>query len=110
MNVEWLEKHLAGANVIADTHFKWGTKHLTKVNFVTPIPAPRGRRKKDLAGRPIPKTLSKKQQAFTKHVHKVHSRVENIFGQLGQKIDSLTVPFHEGKQQLDYLVWCRPVE
>ena len=62
MNAEWLEKHLAGANVIADTHFEWSTKHLTKVNFVTPIPAPRGRRKKDLAGRPIPKTLSKKNK------------------------------------------------
>jgi hypothetical protein len=105
MNARWLEKKLAGANVIADTHFEWGTKNLTKVNFVTPIPKPRGRRKRDLGGRPIPKTLTKKEATFTQHVHSVRSRVENVFGRLGQKIDALTVPFREGKKQLDYLVW-----
>ena len=91
-NAQWFEEELKGARVIADIHFEWGTKNLKRVTFITPIPAPRGRQKLDQEGKPIPKTLTKKQATLRTHVHSVHSRVENVFGRLGQKIDALTFP------------------
>lgn len=105
LNEKWLEKHLQGATVAADTHFEWGSKHLRKVRFKTPIPRPRGRRKKGTGGINIPKTLTKKQEQYDKHLHSVRSRVENSFGRMAAKVEALTKPFWEGKQQLDHLVW-----
>jgi len=101
----WLEEQLAGARVIADTHYEWGTKNLSEVEIITPIPAPRGRRKRDLDGNIIEKTLTAKQRKYNQHVHSMRSRIENVFGQLGQKVGALSNPFWEGELQLDYLVW-----
>ena len=104
-HAKWFEKALAGAEVIADVHFEWGTKNFKKVTFITPIPEPRGRRKKDPKGKPIPKSLTKEQKAFSAHVHSVRSRVENTFGRLKHKIDALSKPWKDGEQQLDFIVW-----
>ena len=101
----WLEEQLAGARVIADTHYEWGTKNLSEVEIITPIPAPRGRRKRDLDGNIIEKTLTAKQRKYNQHVHSMRSRIENVFGRLGQKVGALSNPFWEGELQLDYLVW-----
>ena len=78
------------AGVVADTHFEWSSKHLEKVNFKTPIPKPRGRKKKGIT---IPKTLTKSQMAYNAHLHSVHSRVWNPFGQMSAKVEALNKPF-----------------
>jgi len=70
--------------------------------MITLIPAPRGRKKRDFGGNPIPKTLTVEQHTFNLHMHSMRSRVENIFG---QKFCSLNKPFWGGEEQLDYLVW-----
>ncbi len=105
VNQEWFETALAGATVIADSHFEWGTHNLEEVTFKTPISKPKGRRKKDPQGGFIPKTLTAEQQAYNKHFHTVCSRIENPFGRMQSKFDVLKVPFREGKQQLDCVVW-----
>ena len=83
-----------------------------EITFVTPILKPRGKLKLNIEGNLIPKTLTQKQATFTAHVHSVHSRVENPFGRLRQKIDALALPFWEGKEQLGLscLVWGRSIK
>lgn len=104
LNEKWLEKRLQGATVTADTHFEWGSKNLRRVTFKTPIPKPRGRRKKGSDGILIPKTLTRSQEKYNKDLHSVRSRVENPFGRMAAKVGALTKPFREGKHQLDCLV------
>ena len=105
INRKWLEKKLKGAAVAADTHFEWGSQNLTGVDFKTPIPKPRGRRKRDASGIQIPKGLTKGQEKYNAHLHSVCSRVENPSGRMAAKVKALTKPFCEGKEQLDCLVY-----
>ena len=104
LNKKWLEKKLEGATVVADTHFEWGSKHLEHVDFKTPIPQPRGRRKLTSDRVKIPKKLTHEQEKYNTHVYSAQSRVENPFGRMEAKVDALTKPWREGKTQLDYLV------
>jgi hypothetical protein len=104
LNQQWLEEHLAGASVIADSHFDWGVSNLEAVKFEVSIPKPRGRRKKGPGGIKIPKQLTQVEEKYNKHHHTVRARVENAFGRMAAKVTALTKPFRDGKKQLDYLV------
>ena len=85
----WLEGHLAGAAVIADTHFSWGKKNLKKVQFCTPKH----------------KAVSLKDKKLNKSNHQLRARVETPFGIIKQKFSALTKPWQEDEVQQDCLVY-----
>jgi hypothetical protein len=97
----WMEKHLAGATIYADCHFTSASQLLKNVNLVTPIPKPRGRKKKNSA----PKIeLAPEIVKQNRKISKVHGRVEQLFGLMGLKFQALSKVFYEDDDQLDSLV------
>ncbi len=97
----WWEKRLRGAVVVGDGHFTWGRENLHQVTFHAPYPMPR--KKKQSQKHSIP--LTKKQRKYNIAVKTVRARVENTFGRMKAKFESLRKPWGESDTQLDNLVW-----
>lgn len=99
---EWLEEELAGAGVIADNHFVWGTKNLHRVKFYCNLRELHSCQE-DIDPDPT-NYLSAKQRTLNLKIKQLRARVENTFGQMLGMFTSLSKPWAEGKQQQDYLV------
>jgi hypothetical protein len=100
---KWFEKHLAGAEVIADQHFRWGQKHLKKVTFHIAKPEPKkegGRKNRE----DNVNDLTAKEKKVNIAIKESRARVEIPFGVIAKKFAALSRPWAEEDQQLDYLV------
>lgn len=97
---KYIEKHFAGADIVADTHYSVGKKMFEHVKYWTPVAEKRASKQEDeVIG------LSKVQTKRNNDIHKVRARVEHPFAYMKNMFKSFTVPWGEDPVQLDYLVW-----
>lgn len=100
---EFIDK-FKDAGIIGDEHFHLGTQRTDgKVEFITPISQPRGR-KRTVGGKRIMKNLADEQLQHNSRVHALRSRVESCFGLMKQKFDCLTKCFVN--RTMTICVWC----
>jgi hypothetical protein len=100
---KWFEQKLAGAEVIADQHFRWGQKHLRQVKFHVAKPEPHKRGKRKRKDDEV-NDLTEQERKYNKAVKKTRARVETAFGKMSKKFDALNHPWYESESQLDHLV------
>lgn len=99
---EYIDKELAGANIIADQHFEYGNQYLNECYIWTPPKEP-SIGKRDNEGEGLYK-LSKEQASFKRQHQTLRARVENVFGLLSRKFVCLREPWADSDKQLDHVV------
>lgn len=102
LHKEWIEENLQGGNVLADTHFGWGTKNIVNPIFLTPVPKPSKKRKRDEEDIAV---LTTQQVRWNRAVRSARARVESPFGIFQSLFRALENPWPEDKSQLEYLVF-----
>ena len=102
MKRDLLEENFPGATIIADTHFSQGRELFTKVNFKTPIPEPRPRKRR-IDGAEIPQ-LNQASANFNAEHRRIRSRVEQPYARIKRTFRILEEPFSEGIVQLESIV------
>lgn len=94
-----IEKHFAGATIIADNHFRSAADSCTRVDLITKIS--KAGRPRVIRGRRMKRELTKEQERHNKDVSAIRGRVEAPYGNWEQKFRALEGPFGEGSDQLD---------
>jgi len=77
-----------GGVFVADQHFSKGTKLFRDPLFLTALKSP----------------ASLVQQKFNRDLYRLRSRIEHPFAWFDTKFESLSHPWHEPKDQMDYAV------
>lgn len=98
---DWLEKHLKNGRILGDQHFEIGQKLIKSITFITPIKKKPRKRK---CGQEQIESLTKEQQRWNDAVKDARARVETPFGIFQMYFKSLTKPWTEDEDQLDYLI------
>jgi hypothetical protein len=102
---EWFRRHLDGAHVIGDDHFRKGKEYFrSKKHPKFHIPYRITEAKSGNSDPDLDDVLPKGKQRFNKRLHKLRSRVEIPFGWVKNSFASISTPWPEAEQQLDYLI------
>ena len=102
MNRRLLEEKFAGSTIIGDTHFEKGEHLFKNLSFKTPIPESRAKKRR-ADGVEVPQH-NQATQSYNNEHKRIRSRVELPFARLDQMFKTLSEPFNEGEEQLEYLV------
>lgn len=103
LNKDWCEKHLKGAVVLADQHYRNTQKYYKNSEWKIAIdPTESKRKKKKKKGTTV---LTTEQQALNKAIYETRAQVEPPFGVWKNIFKSLREPFAESTSQHDHLVW-----
>ncbi|PRP83249.1 hypothetical protein PROFUN_09461 [Planoprotostelium fungivorum] len=102
-NKRRLVEDYRGAMVIANNHFYWGVKGLRPLNFHSP------KAERDPKGTPhensLTAHLTKDQKKRNAQIRRLRARVEHPFGKIKLRWKALQVPWKEGPDSLEDVVW-----
>lgn len=99
---EYLDEKLKGGVVLADNHFMNGKKIFKNVKFLVNYKEKKDNSFDNSTQEVV--NLTKKQKEFNKKHRHARARVESPFGLLKTNFKSLSIPFRDGDEQMDYLV------